>query len=126
MYLAEDRILCWELVAKRNSAWLLHYQRSAYAITDVPDTVPDLISQRRRWLNGSFFAGIHSTVHFGYLYRSDHTLLRKAWLHVELVYQTFNMLYVPLLSFSLSFFSRFWSSNSPPLLQAMSSSERSL
>ena len=101
MYLAEDRILCWELVSKRNSAWLLHYQRSAYAITDVPDRVPDLISQRRRWLNGSFFAGIHSTVHFGYLYRSDHTVLRKAWLHVELVYQTFNMLYVlPPLSLS--------------------------
>lgn len=33
MYLAEDRILCWELVAKRGSAWLLHYQRSAYATT---------------------------------------------------------------------------------------------
>lgn len=29
----EDRILCWELVAKRGSAWLLHYQRSAYAVT---------------------------------------------------------------------------------------------
>lgn len=33
MYLAEDRILCWELVAKRGSAWVLHYQRSAYAVT---------------------------------------------------------------------------------------------
>lgn len=61
MYLAEDRILCWELVSKRDSAWVLHYERSAYAVTDVPDTVADLISQRRRWLNGSFFAGIHSS-----------------------------------------------------------------
>ncbi|GAA5893025.1 hypothetical protein JCM5296_003407 [Sporobolomyces johnsonii] len=93
MYLAEDRILCWELVAKRGSAWLLHYQRSAYAVTDVPDRVPDLISQRRRWLNGSFFAGLHSSYHFGYIYRSDHTFWRKLWLHVELLYQTFNMLF---------------------------------
>ncbi|BGP01634.1 Chitin synthase 4 [Rhodotorula toruloides] len=93
MYLAEDRILCWELVAKRGSAWLLHYQRSAYAVTDVPDRVPDLIAQRRRWLNGSFFAGIHSSYHFGYLYRSDHSFIRKLWLHVELFYQTFNMLF---------------------------------
>ncbi|ORY77216.1 glycosyltransferase family 2 protein [Leucosporidium creatinivorum] len=93
MYLAEDRILCWELVAKRGSAWLLHYQRSAYAVTDVPDRLPDLISQRRRWLNGSFFAGIHSSFHFGFLYRSDHSFWRKLWLHVELFYQTFNMLF---------------------------------
>ncbi|GAA6064671.1 hypothetical protein JCM10212_001787, partial [Sporobolomyces blumeae] len=89
----EDRILCWELVAKRGSAWLLHYQRSAYAVTDVPDGVADLISQRRRWLNGSFFAGLHASYHFGYIYRSDHTVWRKAWLHVELLYQTFQQLF---------------------------------
>ncbi|KAM0750978.1 hypothetical protein T439DRAFT_300931 [Meredithblackwellia eburnea MCA 4105] len=93
MYLAEDRILCWELVAKRNSSWILQYQRSAFAVTDVPDRVADLISQRRRWLNGSFFAGIHSSYHFGYLYRSDHSFGRKLWLHIELFYQTFNMIF---------------------------------
>ncbi len=71
MYLAEDRILCWELVSKRNSNWLLHYVKSARAVTDVPDRVPELIKQRRRWLNGSFFAAIHSIVHFGYIYRSS-------------------------------------------------------
>jgi cellulose synthase/poly-beta-1,6-N-acetylglucosamine synthase-like glycosyltransferase len=66
-----DRILCWELVSKRGCKWILHYVKSAYAITDVPDRVPELVSQRRRWLNGSFFAAIHSTFHFGYLYRSS-------------------------------------------------------
>lgn len=25
MYLAEDRILCWELVAKRGDAWVLKF-----------------------------------------------------------------------------------------------------
>jgi len=93
MYLAEDRILCWELVSKRNRAWILHYVKSAYAITDVPDQVPELISQRRRWLNGSFFAAIHSTVKFHYLYRSSHSFLRKFWIHVEAVYQTFNLIF---------------------------------
>lgn len=39
MYLAEDRILCWELVSKRGSQWLLHYVKSAQGVTDVPDTV---------------------------------------------------------------------------------------
>ncbi|KJA15623.1 glycosyltransferase family 2 protein [Hypholoma sublateritium FD-334 SS-4] len=93
MYLAEDRILCWELVSKRGGAWILHYVKSAYAVTDVPDQVPELISQRRRWLNGSFFAAVHSTVHFHYLYRSSHTFVRKAWIHVEMFYQLFNLIF---------------------------------
>ena len=55
--------------------------------------VPELISQRRRWLNGSFFAAVHSTFHFHYLYRSSHGFGRKAWIHVELVYQVFNLIF---------------------------------
>lgn len=93
MYLAEDRILCWELVSKRGGAWILHYVKSAYAVTDVPDQVPELISQRRRWLNGSFFAAIHSTVHFHYLYRSSHSFMRKFWIHIEMVYQLYNLIF---------------------------------
>ncbi|KAG5730212.1 Chitin synthase 4 [Termitomyces sp. T112] len=93
MYLAEDRILCWELVSKRGGSWVLHYVKSAYAVTDVPDQVPELISQRRRWLNGSFFAAVHSTVHFYYIYRSAHSFVRKFWIHVEMVYQFFNLVF---------------------------------
>jgi len=36
MYLAEDRILCWELVAKRDERWLLKYVKSCVGETDVP------------------------------------------------------------------------------------------
>lgn len=36
MYLAEDRILCWELVAKRDEQWVLKYVKSATGETDVP------------------------------------------------------------------------------------------
>lgn len=93
MYLAEDRILCWELVSKRGGSWILHYVKSAYAVTDVPDQVPELVSQRRRWLNGSFFAAIHSLVHFHYIYRSSHSLMRKFWIHIEMFYQSFNLLF---------------------------------
>ena len=70
-----------------------HYVKSAQAVTDVPDTVPELISQRRRWLNGSFFAGLHSIVKFGYIYRSSHSVGRKVALHVEMVYQLINLLF---------------------------------
>lgn len=93
MYLAEDRILCWELVTKRSSAWLLRYVKRAQAETDVPNTVPELISQRRRWLNGSFFAAIHSVIKFSYIYRSTHTAGRKFALHVEMFYQLIQLLF---------------------------------
>jgi chitin synthase len=93
MYLAEDRILCWELVSKRGCSWILHYVKSAYGVTDVPDQVPELISQRRRWLNGSFFAAVHSTFHFHYIYRSSHSFMRKFWIHVEMLYQLFNLIF---------------------------------
>ena len=93
MYLAEDRILCWELVSKKNMQWTLHYVKSAYAYTDVPDRIPELISQRRRWLNGSFFAAIHSVTHFYNIYRSSHTILRKIWLHIEMIYQLVNLIF---------------------------------
>lgn len=62
MYLAEDRILCWELVAKKSERWVLKYVRSATGETDVPDAVPEFVSQRRRWLNGAFFADRKSVV----------------------------------------------------------------
>lgn len=36
MYLAEDRILCWELVAKRDERWVLKYVKGCTGETDVP------------------------------------------------------------------------------------------
>ncbi|KAF8984727.1 Chitin synthase, class 1 [Entomortierella lignicola] len=91
MYLAEDRILCFELVAKKNYAWTLRFVKAAWAETDVPDTVPELISQRRRWLNGTFFVAIFSIVHFGKIYQSDHATWRKVFFHIQLVYNVISI-----------------------------------
>lgn len=93
MYLAEDRILCYELVAKKNSAWVLHYCSNAYGETDVPDSVPEFISQRRRWLNGSFFAGIYSMVHWRKVWSSDHSIFRKLIFMFNDVYQLYNLIF---------------------------------
>ncbi|KAG0234517.1 Chitin synthase, class 1 [Actinomortierella wolfii] len=93
MYLAEDRILCFELVAKRNYAWTLRYVKAAWAATDVPDSVPELISQRRRWLNGTFFVAIFSIWHFRKIYKSDHALWRKILFHIQFVYNIFSILF---------------------------------
>ncbi|KAJ9118800.1 hypothetical protein QFC24_005999 [Naganishia onofrii] len=49
MYLAEDRILCWEIVAKPNHRFRLKYVSAAVAHTDAPETIAEFISQRRRY-----------------------------------------------------------------------------
>lgn len=93
MYLAEDRILCFELVSKRNCRWILQYVKSSTGETDVPDTMAEFIMQRRRWLNGSFFAAVYALAHFYQIQRSDHSFVRKMMLLIEFAYQTFNMVF---------------------------------
>ncbi|KAJ2575373.1 Chitin synthase, class 1, partial [Coemansia sp. RSA 1836] len=106
MYLAEDRILCFELVAKRNCNYVLRYVKKAKAVTDVPDTLSELISQRRRWLNGSFFAAFYAIVHWWRMFGTSHSLYRRIMLTIEFVYQTINMIFswFALANFYLAYF----------------------
>ncbi|SPO20148.1 probable Chitin synthase 3 [Ustilago trichophora] len=91
MYLAEDRILCFELAAKRGHGWVLKYVKSARGVTDVPEGLPEFISQRRRWLNGSFFAAVYALYHTAQFVRSGHNVWRKALLVFESFYSFINM-----------------------------------
>jgi len=92
MFLAEDRILCFELVAKAGSKWHLTYVKTSKAETDVPEGAAEFISQRRRWLNGSFAASIYSLMHFGRMYSSSHNIIRMFFLHVQLVYNVLSVI----------------------------------
>ena len=71
----------------------MKYVKSAKAETDVPDKVPEYISQRRRWLNGSFFASVHALSHFYYIFRSGHNILRKFLLILQMIYNLINILF---------------------------------
>nr|AEZ51041.1 chitin synthase [Pythium aphanidermatum] len=87
MYLAEDRILCFELLARKNCSWTMHYVKDAVARTDVPHELVSLIAQRRRWLNGSFFATLFSIWNFGRVYsQSSHSPSRKFFLSLFYLY----------------------------------------
>jgi chitin synthase len=93
MFLAEDRILCFELVAKAGQKWHLSYVKAAKGETDVPEGAAEFLSQRRRWLNGSFAASLYSLMHFGRIYSSGHNLVRIFFLHIQLVYTFVNVLF---------------------------------
>ena len=93
MFLAEDRILCFELVAKAKDKWVLQYVKPSKAETDVPEQAAELISQRRRWLNGSFAASVYALIHFFRLYRSGHGPIRMFFLHIQALYNLFNLIF---------------------------------
>ncbi|KAF0687960.1 Aste57867_20341 [Aphanomyces stellatus] len=92
MYLAEDRILCFELLARRGQRWTMQYVKDAIARTDVPTDLTSLIGQRRRWLNGSFFALVYTILNWGRVYtESDHSYIRKFFLCFQYAYMTANV-----------------------------------
>jgi len=93
MFLAEDRILCFELVAKANDRWTLTYVKPSKAETDVPETAVELIGQRRRWLNGSFAASVYALVNFFKLYQSGHGIIRMFFLHIQAIYNVFSLIF---------------------------------
>nr|ODN91689.1 chitin synthase [Cryptococcus depauperatus CBS 7855] len=105
-FLAEDRILAFEIVVKKNARWRLQYVKSAKAGTDVPATVPEFISQRRRWLNGSIFAATYAMVCFWRIWTSGHGILRKFTLMILTIYNLVNLIFnwLSVSSFYLAFF----------------------
>jgi len=93
MFLAEDRILCFELVAKAGDRWTLTYVKPSKAETDVPESAAELIGQRRRWLNGSFAASVYALVNFFKLYKSSHGIIRMFFFHLQALYNIFSLVF---------------------------------
>ncbi|KAF5366968.1 hypothetical protein D9758_003909 [Tetrapyrgos nigripes] len=77
MYLAEDRILCFELVAKANSNWVLKYVKGAVAETDVPEA----------------FQTVYAIAHVGQILQSGHSVMRKVVLMFETLYNVINLVF---------------------------------
>lgn len=48
IYLAEDRVLCLSLATKMNHNYILRYVKKSVAETDVPESLNELMAQRRR------------------------------------------------------------------------------
>lgn len=106
LYLAEDRILCFELVTDKKRPWILKYVKSARAETDVPEALDELVSQRRRWLNGSFFCSVYAIAHFRQIYNSPQSKRQKVLFTVQLIYNTIQLLFTwfAIGNFYLSFY----------------------
>ena len=54
MFLAEDRILGFEIISRPQNLWKLVYVPSAISVTDPCESLGELLQQRRRWNNSEF------------------------------------------------------------------------
>lgn len=93
IYLAEDRVLCLSLVSKKNKKYTLRYVKKSVAETDVPDSLAVLMAQRRRWVNGSWFALVDALKRFQKLYESKHHWFRKFIFTIQMCYYFLNVIY---------------------------------
>lgn len=91
MALAEDRILSFELVSKKDSPWKLLYVASALAEVEVPTYLDELLVQRRRKLNGNTFASLYALAHFTRFLATAHSIPRKIGLTIQFAYQAVSM-----------------------------------
>lgn len=86
MYLAEDRILCMELMCQKGRSNILRFVKGSEATTDVPDSLNLLMAQRRRWVNGSWFSMIYTIRNCNRISDSNHSWLRKCFFKTLMTY----------------------------------------
>ena len=78
MYLAEDRIMCLCIHAL---GYDIHYLPDAESYVDPVTSLTQLLGQRRRWINGSWFA-------FNYV--RNHSYEVNSWIFlIQLLYYSF-------------------------------------
>lgn len=91
MMLAEDRILCLEIFTRKN--FILKYIPDAVCNTDPIKYFLLLMKQRRRWINGSWFALNHVLRKFPRkLQNSSHSIFRKLSFIFSMLYAYVNQL----------------------------------
>ena len=95
-YLAEDRVMCLEIMIKKDARYELTYVMDAKAYTDAPPSLAVLLKQRRRWINGSLFGTYHVINHFCDLIsctRTRHSKCRQFCVSLFLIYYVLTFLF---------------------------------
>lgn len=72
-FLAEDRIMCLEILTKKDCNYILKFIPGAKALTDPPMSLMQLLKQRRRWYNGTIVSTCYVLLNCGQLWRRNWT-----------------------------------------------------
>ncbi|CAG8799644.1 9593_t:CDS:2, partial [Gigaspora rosea] len=92
-FLAKNNAICFELISKRNFSWLLHYESSSQAELNLSKNLSKITQQHLCNLNAYFHTSFYVISHFYYIWRSEHSILRKISLQIEIIYQTLYFLF---------------------------------
>ncbi|CAG8804795.1 23266_t:CDS:2, partial [Dentiscutata erythropus] len=72
-YLTRNNVICFELISKCNSYWILHYEALCKAEVDVSNNLPKMIQQHFCSLNEYFYTSFYAISHFYCIWRSGHS-----------------------------------------------------
>ena len=87
MCLAEDQMLTFEVMTKQGCKFITKYLPDSVAQTDPVKTLPVLMKQRKRWINGSWYANLNiMSVYSQKLKGTKHSRMRKFWFHFFWLY----------------------------------------
>ncbi|KAH6649545.1 chitin synthase-domain-containing protein [Chaetomium tenue] len=105
-YLADDRVVCFDLVLKAGSKWRTSYVNGATATTDIPTNTVDWMNQRRRWLNGAFASSLYSLELLFRVFKTGHNPVRILLLMIQMVHNvvTFIVAWFSVAGYLLSLF----------------------
>jgi cellulose synthase/poly-beta-1,6-N-acetylglucosamine synthase-like glycosyltransferase len=80
-------------VSSQGANYRLEYIKEAVAEADAVTKLTGLMKQRRRWLNGTFFAMLYALGNMGRIWtESSHSLGRKLVLTAEFIYLLVNLI----------------------------------
>jgi chitin synthase len=93
IYAAEDRVMCLELLRKNSENLSLRFIPGAIALKGPPNSVIDLLKERRRWTNGIFFASWYALDHLNMINNSGHSCKRRIFLSLLYIYMLINSIF---------------------------------
>lgn len=105
LHLAEGRLLCFDIMCESGKSNILRYVKDSKARVDIPETLDELMAQRRRWINGTWFSTMYTVKKCNEIDKSNHNCFRKCLFKFLMIYYAFVLVFNFILvgSFYLAF-----------------------
>ena len=94
MFLAEDRIIGFEIICSHENDWNLYFVPSAISFTDPCISLQELLQQRRRWCNSSFTCNVWFISQMRKIIKNRKRLIHKLLLGVNVPAFFLNELFI--------------------------------